>query len=291
MADVLRLILALLAGALGAELRDRLSSRAAAAKAEPVTREPMADSGGAFEPVPPLPGPVIRDAVPTGEAAAATSAAVRGQRPRPRTKHSARYLGALGVLIVGVFIAVAVLGSAGSRTAPRSSATAPGPSWGDGDLKVGKDIQPGTYKALVSDSSAYWARTTDLSGSFDSILANANVEGRGVQVVVTVQAGDFALTSTGFAKWVPVDGPSLLGGRLGSGTLIVGKDIQPGVYRASVVKAEGTWSLVTGPADLAKRQPGLAENQVDHNGEASVTINATDYAFSSTGFGDWVKVG
>lgn len=61
---------------------------------------------------------------------------------------------------------------------------------------VGKDIQPGTYKGTTgtdSSDSCYWARLKDVSGGFDSIIANGNPTG---QFYIQVSQSDFALSTT-----------------------------------------------------------------------------------------------
>lgn len=171
---------------------------------------------------------------------------------------------------------------AAATTAPAAA------SIGNGTLIVGKDIQPGTYKALATDAAGgYWERDKDTSGSADSILANDNVA-TGDQAVVTILPTDKSFKSTGMGGWVPADGPSLTGGKLGSGTLIVGIDIQPGTYTATVTdQAGGYWERAT---DTTGSTDSIAANDnVDYGNKATVTISAGDKAFKSTGFGPWVK--
>lgn len=159
---------------------------------------------------------------------------------------------------------------------------------GNGTLIVGKDIQPGTYKAIATDETGgYWERDKDTSGSADSILGNDNVD-QGDQAVVTILATDKAFKSEGMGGWVPAGGPSLTGGKLGSGTLIVGIDIQPGTYTATVTdQSGGYWERdkdTTGGADSI-----IANDNVDFGNKATVTISPSDKAFKSNGFGVWTK--
>jgi hypothetical protein len=61
---------------------------------------------------------------------------------------------------------------------------------GDGTYLVGKDIEPGTYKASAS-TGCYWARLSDADGGgIDNIIDNNNTDG---PAVITVGAGDFAV--------------------------------------------------------------------------------------------------
>ena len=176
--------------------------------------------------------------------------------------------------------------TAGAKSAAPKSAAPKG--IGNGTLIVGKDIQPGTYKALATDElGGYWEREKDTSGSDDSILANDNVD-QGDQAVVTILPTDKAFKSSGMGGWVPANGPSLTKGKLGAGTLIVGIDIQPGTYSAKVTaSAGGYWQRMT---DTTGDVDGIASNDnVDYGDKAVVTIKASDKAFESDGFGPWTK--
>jgi hypothetical protein len=159
---------------------------------------------------------------------------------------------------------------------------------GNGTLIVGKDIQPGTYKALATDElGGYWERDKDTSGSTDSILANDDVD-QGDQAVVTILPTDKAFKSSGMGGWVPANGPSLTKGKFGSGTLIVGIDIQPGTYTAKATDSTGGYwqrmTNTTGDTDAI-----AANDNVDYGDKAVVTISASDKAFESNGFGPWTK--
>jgi hypothetical protein len=181
--------------------------------------------------------------------------------------------------------------SAGSSAPKKSTATtapAAAKGLGGGTLVVGKDIQPGTYTAIATDTlGGYWEREKDTSGSLDSVLANDNVD-QGDQAVVTILPTDKAFKSNGFGGWVQASGPSLTGGKTGGGTLIVGVDIQPGTYTSTATgSAGGYWERekdMLGGADSV-----LANDNVNAGDKATVTISASDKAFKSTGFGPWVK--
>lgn len=203
----------------------------------------------------------------------------------------------LGALTVAAALAATVTAcqpaksAAGSTKAASSStkAAAAAPKGiGNGTLIVGKDIQPGTYKAIATDElGGYWEREKDTSGSMDSILANDNVD-QGNQAVVTILPTDKAFKSSGMGGWVPADGPSLTKGKLGAGTLIVGIDIQPGTYTATVTDSSGGyWQRMkdtTGGTDSI-----ITNDNVDFGNKATVTISASDKAFESNGFGLWKK--
>ncbi|MBS2536906.1 hypothetical protein KGQ20_29495 [Catenulispora sp. NF23] len=176
------------------------------------------------------------------------------------------------------------------KTTPKTTASAPAAAkgLGGGTLIVGKDIQPGTYKAIATDTlGGYWERDKDTSGTTDSVLANDNVA-QGEQAVITILPTDKAFKSSGFGGWVPAAGPSLTGGKLGGGTLIVGVDIQPGTYTATATASlGGYWEREKDT--LGGTDSVLANDNVDAGAKATVTISASDKAFKSSGFGPWVK--
>lgn len=64
-----------------------------------------------------------------------------------------------------------------------------------GTYLIDRDILPGTYKGQADEGvlgSCYWARLNNVSGDFESIIANSNSEG---QFYVQIQGTDFALTT------------------------------------------------------------------------------------------------
>jgi len=69
---------------------------------------------------------------------------------------------------------------------------------GDGTFIVGKDIDPGTYRAAAREG-CYWERESSLdTSSIDAIIANDNADG---PVVLQVQASDAAVKVAGCAKF------------------------------------------------------------------------------------------
>jgi hypothetical protein len=58
---------------------------------------------------------------------------------------------------------------------------------GEGTFRVGKEVEPGTYKAAGS-SGCYWARLG--SGDTSDIIDNNNADG---PVLLTIEPGDFAI--------------------------------------------------------------------------------------------------
>lgn len=80
-------------------------------------------------------------------------------------------------------------------------------SVGDGVHRVGDDIQPGIYTTDGPDPDSlfpmcYYARLSGLSGEFDDIIANNNIEGPGT---VEVSESDAALELSGGCEWTLQD--------------------------------------------------------------------------------------
>lgn len=102
-----------------------------------------------------------------------------------------------------------------------------------GTYMVGADIQPGIYKGFAGEGildSCYWERLKDLTGTFDSILANDNSVG---QFYVEIKSDDYAIkTSCELLRLDPI--PQHTGEyptKLSAGTYLVGYDIKPGTYK------------------------------------------------------------
>lgn len=70
-------------------------------------------------------------------------------------------------------------------------------SFGDGVFLVGVDIVPGTYRT-EGGTSCYWERLAGVSGSFDDVIANDNVDGPSV---VAIAASDVAFSSGDCGTW------------------------------------------------------------------------------------------
>jgi hypothetical protein len=105
-------------------------------------------------------------------------------------------------------------------------------TFGDGMFRVGVDIPAGLYRVKVpAGSLCYWARLTDASGSFSSIIANQLEEGYGL---VRVLSTDRYIESSRCGTWKLVSATSNwpFRGRdfPGDGVFLVNKDISPGQY-------------------------------------------------------------
>jgi len=101
-----------------------------------------------------------------------------------------------------------------------------------GTFIVGTDIESGIYYGTAGDDlfdSCYWARLNDLSGEMDAIIANDNAIG---QYYVEVKDTDYALkTNCLLTKIEGVPEPTEFKTELQVGTYIVGRDIEPGLYK------------------------------------------------------------
>jgi hypothetical protein len=122
-----------------------------------------------------------------------------------------------------------------------------------GTYLVGVDIKAGIYRGEAGAgvfSSCYWERLKDLSGSFDSILANDNSVG---QFYVEVVGTDYAINT--HCDLVPIESLPANTGEfpqvIEPGTYIVGRDIQAGTYRGeagSDITASCYWERVSSVA-------------------------------------------
>lgn len=85
--------------------------------------------------------------------------------------------------------------------APPVEATNAAGTIGEGVWRVGTDVEAGTYRTTGPDSSGlgmcYWARASDPSGEFNSLITNGILEGPGV---VTIEDGE-VFTSNGCNPW------------------------------------------------------------------------------------------
>jgi hypothetical protein len=75
----------------------------------------------------------------------------------------------------------------------------------DGQLLVGTEVKPGTYRATVPADSVgcYYARLKNLEGSVDSIIANG-IGKPGEKVTVTIKAADKAFQTDGCGDWAKI---------------------------------------------------------------------------------------
>lgn len=154
-------------------------------------------------------------------------------------------------------------------------------SFRDGTKLVGKDIEPGTYRA-DGGTRCYWARLAGLGGEISDLLANGSESG---PMIVTISRSDKAFESRRCGIWVPdlsaitdgVDAP------FGDGHFIVGTDISAGTWRADS-PSRCYWARLKGFSG------GMDDLIANGNHKEIVTIAATDKGFKSHRCGTWTKV-
>ena len=73
----------------------------------------------------------------------------------------------------------------------------------DGIWRVGVEIEPGLYRAVPEGRlSCYWERLTDVSGSFDDLIANGRTDD---PTQVRIMPTDFAFMSRNCGTWSKVE--------------------------------------------------------------------------------------
>lgn len=177
-----------------------------------------------------------------------------------------------------------------TTTAPVTTTTtappAPEAAFGSGIQVVGEDVQPGIYETGMLGEGifegCYWERLSGFSGDFDEIIANNNSV---VHDVVEIMTSDAAFDSDCDAWYevTPLDTPL---SAVPQGKWVVGVHFEAGTYQA-----EGGdscyWERLSGVSGefddiLANDLPG---------GSAIVEISSSDFAFNSSGCGDWTLRG
>ncbi|MFP3915348.1 MAG: hypothetical protein ACLFWM_10770, partial [Actinomycetota bacterium] len=94
---------------------------------------------------------------------------------------------------------------------------------------MGDEIAPGVYQTRGEASFCYWERLSGLGGTFEEIIANANVTGQGI---VRIEDGDEAFSATGCGEWIELASLAEPLTSFGDGWWAVGEHIAAGRYRA-----------------------------------------------------------
>lgn len=76
----------------------------------------------------------------------------------------------------------------------------PAAAFGEGDYVVGKDIVPGLYQASGPPQDCYWARLSDFTGDFKTIIANDF----GGSTLVQITGTDAGFTSSRCGSWTRI---------------------------------------------------------------------------------------
>jgi hypothetical protein len=174
---------------------------------------------------------------------------------------------------------------------PTSPPATPGPTlaptfrtFGDGTLKVGVDIKPGTYRLREPAALCVWGRLKGFSGTPSDILAGA--EAANAYDVVTIKSTDAGFLSHGCGLWSS-DLSRVTSSKNaidGNGTYIVGTDITAGTWKSTGLTV-CSWESVSGFTGSASEH--LADGL--HGGPTIVTIRSTDKGFITTGCGTWAR--
>jgi len=168
-----------------------------------------------------------------------------------------------------------------TTTSPATtSVPAPEPAFGVGTQIVGEDVQPGIYETgIVTELSACsWERLSGLSGTPEEVIAGSEVSNHDV---VEIMPEDAAF-ATDCDAWYPLTELPAPMTDISEGKWVLGAHIDPGTYQAPGGN-DCTWERLSGvsgtPDDIiATDSPA---------GQAVVEIDPSDFAFNSSGCGEW----
>lgn len=172
-----------------------------------------------------------------------------------------------------------------TTTAPTTT-TEPGPetAFTDGTWVVGDEISPGVYQTRDEVSSCYWERLSGLGGTFEEIIANANVEGQGI---VEIQEGDEAFSASGCGDWIELTALDEPRTSFGDGWWAVGDHIEPGRYRSEGGGDLCYWERLSGFSG----EFGDIIANANVEGQALVEIASSDAGFHAQDCGTFEPVG
>lgn len=162
-------------------------------------------------------------------------------------------------------------------------------TFGSGDLIVGVDVDPGTYRTRTTASFCYWERLSGFGGTLDEIIANGTGGG---YFVVTIGEGDAGFSSSGCGTWsadlsaVTDDTAAPI---TEDGIYIVGEDLAPGTWRSSGGSGFGCYAARL--SGFGGTLEDIISNEIASEGGLIINIAASDRGFETTGCGTWEKVG
>jgi hypothetical protein len=183
------------------------------------------------------------------------------------------------VLLVGGLTGLSA-GLTPAMAAPKS--TIPG----NGTYMVNKDFQAGVYRS-VGNSSCYWQRGSDATGSTASIIANDIGDG---QRLVYVKPTDKVFKTSSCKTFAKVT-PAALAVKStkttipGNGVYFVGSDFAPGTYRSTGNKGFCYWER-SRSADGASSS--IIANEIAQ-GQLVVTITPGG-VFKTSSCTTWTKI-
>lgn len=162
----------------------------------------------------------------------------------------------------------------------------PEPAFGSGTQVVGEDVQPGIYETgLLGEGvfdGCYWERLSGFSGDFDEIIANNNVV---VHDVVEIMNSDVGFDSDcdAWYELTELDEPL---DAIPQGKWVVGVHFEAGTYQADGGDS-CYWERLSG---VSGEFGDILANDLP-SGSAIVEISSSDYAFNSSGCGEWTLRG
>jgi hypothetical protein len=162
-------------------------------------------------------------------------------------------------------------------------------TFGSGDLIVGVDVEPGTYRTRTAQSFCYWERLSGFGGTLDEIIANGTGGG---YFVVTIGEGDAGFSSSGCGIWsadlsAVTDNPT--DPITEDGLYLVGVDLAPGTWRSMGGSEFGCYAARL--SGFGGTLDDIIANDVATDGGLIINVAASDRGFETTGCGTWEKVG
>jgi hypothetical protein len=161
---------------------------------------------------------------------------------------------------------------------------------GDGTTLVGTkrgQSRPGLYMALVPTGGyCYWERLRNTSGQFSGIIENGISSGG--REFVQIAPTDKAWSSNGCGAWTAPKAASYNPNR---------STAKPGSYRIPNDMVPGTFSAPGGASCYWERVSSWSHDVEDviannlGSGRQIVTIASTDKGFTSSGCGNWTRIG
>jgi hypothetical protein len=165
-------------------------------------------------------------------------------------------------------------------TSPPTTA-APQGFAGSGTYSVGTTPPPGLYVSM-GNTSCYWERARDASGSLDSIIENDNARG---QALVQLNPGEIFKTSR-CSRWTLYAPPAQPLTTFGDGTWGVPGQVTPGRWQST----GGSSCYWQRSVNFDGSIDSIAAND-NVEGPTIVDIQPSDVAFVSQQCGTWTKVG
>jgi len=157
------------------------------------------------------------------------------------------------------------------------------PSFGNGTMMVGTDIQPGTYRTRDSASGCYFERLSGFGGTSSEIIANDYTN---APSIVTIAATDKGFSSSRCNAWTQdlsaiTASPTLIP----AGTFIVGTDVLAGTYRTRVASSGCYFERLKGFSGASSE---ITANDFT-NAPSIITIAPTDKGFATSGCSTWTQ--